>query len=612
MQGILGRKRDPDLSFSFLPDADSQIFVAMAIFNRFCREVWTASLPADIRDPAVIPLGVIARGVGSMIAQRSKNPPRKVEGPLSALFKLLDKYGWSFHTPFVMNDKVGNKIHLLHQCPRRAAALFRTDVVATIQRRAAVRLHMKHGTPDTQALMDAGIFLAPLLRLCARLSKSEAFSLMLIVSNGLFTNTDLVDYGYDCDPTCTICSSSLDTVYHRCYTCTGTTNRARIACGSAFQQILDAGQCSMLGNRCLLPEPRMESGPDDLLQIEYINMQPDDKFRKQDGKIYGDGSCLYPNHKPLSRAGFVVVQVNSEGDVIRGIFGNVPSPLPQSTLAGEYSAFCTAVAHAEEGCVFVGDCQEVLSCCDAGFESMLYDVSFACIWRLLSLRSPYFRKYIVGVEKVKAHKTLAAVLEEGGCLTDYYGNYHADHYANLGARLHEPSAGDVRKYKSAMRVVQDVAEHMLDVLSVLKAQRQEARGKFPRIPAGVPSLATDNVKTQHQFAWNGKLWICKECLLRTRNPSLLSSSSRRCQGPPLFKGLLKDPGDHTLWTAAVNDGGVMLFCSVCFHHAAPHPRKLLEPCPGPVLAQSGEKYYLTRRKHPVSKLRLLHPVQVHA
>ena len=475
-KGFLGKKRDPDLAYCFFPEVDPEIQVAMAVFSRFCKEVWNASLPTDIRDPAVLSLGSLARGISGMMATHGKSQPRKVEGPLSALFKLLKNYGWKFHTPFVLKDKQDNCIHLLQQCPRRVAALFKADVAATIERRAVVRLHMRYASPDTHAMMNTGMFFLPLKRLRARLSKSDAFTLMLIVCNGIFTNTDLVNFGYLVDPTCNVCYSALDTVYHRCYTCAGITGRAKVACGDpTFQAILDAGQDSMLGNRCLLAEPLMESVPSRDLLIEYVNMGPSDGFLKKDGKVYGDGSCLHPNCKPLCRAGFGLVQVDSNGDVIRGMYGSVPAPLPQSSLSGEYSAFCTAAACSEKGCTYVGDCQEVLDCYEARQNALLCDVSFACVWRLMSLRCPNFRENIVKVEKVKAHKCIESVVEEGGDLLDFHGNYHADLFARMGAELHSPSATDVLSLKRAMRRVQDTAEHMIDVLSVLKLQRKETR-----------------------------------------------------------------------------------------------------------------------------------------
>ena len=146
IQGILGKKRDPDLAFSFYPKSDPEIRVAIAVISKFCGEVWNAALPPGIRDPAGLSLGALARGLEGFITRHGKSNPRKVEGPISALFKMLRKYGWSFHAPFILQDKCGNLIHLLGQCPRRVVALFRDDVSATIERRAIVRMHMKHAS----------------------------------------------------------------------------------------------------------------------------------------------------------------------------------------------------------------------------------------------------------------------------------------------------------------------------------------------------------------------------------------------------------------------------------------------------------------------------------
>ena len=87
-----------------------------------------------------------------------------------------------------------------------------------------------------------------------------------------------------------------------------------------------------------------------------------------------------------------------------------------------------------------------------------------------------------------------------------------------------------------------------------------------------------------------------------------------CQGPPAFHGLLGNPRGHRLTMASTNDGKVIVFCDRCFHYASPHPRKLLRHCRGlPKVSKSfkgrecasSERFYLSRHKHPVSKLRLL-------
>ena len=69
--------------------------------------------------------------------------------------------------------------------------------------------------------------------------------------------------------------------------------------------------------------------------------------------------------------------------------------------------------------------------------------------------------------------------------------------------------------------------------------------------------------------------------------------ARQREGPPAFKGLLKDAKNHELWIASFSDGGMMLFCSKSCHYASPHPRLLANECRGKVdIHRSSKEFYL--------------------
>ena len=157
---------------------------------------------------------------------------------------------------------------------------------------------------------------------------------------------------------------------------------------------------------------------------------------------------------------------------------------------------------------------------------------------------------------------------------------------------------------------------MVDCLKDLSLTRAETIGKLERLPEGtvVPSASgTRAIKQGHSFKWNGKMFVCSICLGRTASLAGRSSLSVLCSGPPAFAGLLELGGSnrHDLWSAGIKEGGVLLFCSRCYHYAAPHPRKLLAKCPGqPCSDASSEMFYLKRRRHPISRSRLFMPTKV--
>ena len=427
----------------------------------------------------------------------------------------------------------------------------------------------------------------------------------------------LLNYGYDVDPICPQCHSSMDTIFHRCFSCPNISTRAELALGKdLFDRIIAAGDVSFAANRCLYPCVTLEAAPSPSTRCEFINFAHGDSFDYRDGPVYGDGSCLNGSYKDLARAGFAVAQVNSEGQVIKAIYGCVPGRLPQSALSAEYAAYFAFATHAPYG-TYIGDCQEVLARHNGLLsEALAADNLHACSWKALMLREGYgFKNDICDVIKVKAHQAIGSIEDPHDKMLAI-GNDVADGLAKQGALLHPSNGSDVAALKALYRDIKNQALHMIDCLKDVSWTRSLAFGRLPKLPKGtrVPNVGCrTNGKRKHSFKWMGKLWICEGCLLRTASLAEGHNVPVFCSGPPAFGGLLASGNSkgHTLWSAGVMGGGVILFCSQCFHYAAPHPRLLLSPCLGrPCSDASSEMFYLKRRRHPTSRSRLLLPIRV--
>ena len=442
--------------------------------------------------------------------------------------------------------------------------------------------------------------------------------MLAIVSNGIFTNTRLLHLGYDIDAGCPACGEALDTIYHRCFACPKVSGRARLTLGDDFFNIImEKGADSVLANQLVCPVPLPSQPPLDNVKRVFVGgMSAGDVFLAQDGALLGDGSCSDPSASWLARAGFSVVQVNDVGEVVKGFFCNVPSCLPQTSLCAEYLAFASAAMFADFGCVYAGDCQDVLSGFGAGVKRAVRSKSqHACVWKGLFNQCNDFDKRIVDVVKVKAHQCESDVGPDDRELFLFRGNEQADLLAKQGAGLHPVGSEERTLYKNASSRLLTLARHMVDELATIHATRLEQMGVCRRLLAGthLPSLHTGSGAT-HAFVWRSNRWICSICLVRTTNANRLSGPAGRCKGPPPFKGLLRNPskGGHQLWASATSEGDAFVYCSKCFHYACPHPRKLCKPCV-PLLPHvySSERYYISKRLRPVSQLRLLLPVAVH-
>ena len=334
-----------------------------------------------------------------------------------------------------------------------------------------------------------------------------------------------------------------------------------------------------------------------------------DKFNISDGDVFGDGSCLYSNFRPLSRAGFAVAQVDAQGNVIKAIFGCMPRSLPQTSLVAEYAAFTNFIDNIDEGC-YVGDCQEVIDRFnDPMAKSVESSNPLACFWKTIAGRhGDDLSGRVRGVFKTKAHRREVDV-GEGIDRFRFNGNNVADRLAKQGAELHKPAPEDAVRCKSERSDVINLAYHMIDVLKTIRLNRAKNRQRVKRLPEGVRFVAEKPQPMQHHFIWHKSIWFCSVCLTRTLLPA--TAVRNKCSGSPPFKGLLKDPKGHCLWSAGLRGGGVIIYCTKCYFYASPHPRKLNKPCEGfPPTAGSCEEFYLSRRQHPVSKERLLRPSRV--
>ena len=582
--------------------------------SRYVREVWTAALVIPYRDSAVISLGNIAEGVKAYL---NANPraPKMVNGPISAMHNCLTTAGWKFKSPFELTTRLGDIINLTIVCPNRVVNAFRKELAEAITDRGAVRLNAAVCTDESAALVADGIFFGPLRALYNNMNYVDRQTLISIASNGIYTNTDLYMMGYLVDPECQQCHCALDTVFHRCFSCPHISPNARKLLGEQFfDAIIDAGEHSLLANRCLMPIPRGASAPSPTTLFECINMSPGEQFSPADGEVFGDGSCFFSNcsNSKLSRAGFAVGQFAPNGDVIKAIYGCLPRYFPQNSLAAEYIAFATFLDNVDSG-IYVGDCEEVINKFNGGLCGALAVKSpFACVWKtLLSRHGPDFASR-VSVSKTKAHRSIDEVTDDSD-RARFHGNQAVDLLAKEGAKLHTPSDAEVVLYKVKRNDLKTLARHMVDVLRCLRLDRAETRIKLTRLPVGLPSMshaAGVVMKHTHNYIWKGKCWMCSICLKRTRVP-LSHQSCKSCLGPPPFAGLLEDSKGHTLWSAALSGGGVVLYCSKCYHYASPHPRRLKGQCSQvPDVFRPSEEFYLRKLLHPVSRLRMFRPIRV--
>ena len=67
------------------------------------------------------------------------------------------------------------------------------------------------------------------------------------------------------------------------------------------------------------------------------------------GPCYGDGSAYHNRFPELATAGWAMVQLTEEGQLVGAKFGSVPNVLPQTAAAGEHYASLGAWPQGKRG-----------------------------------------------------------------------------------------------------------------------------------------------------------------------------------------------------------------------------------------------------------------------
>ena len=183
--------------------------------------------------------------------------------------------------------------------------------------------------------------------------------------------------------------------------------------------------------------------------------------------------------------------------------------------------------------------------------------------------------------------------------------------AKEGALLHPCHKADVSAYKRHKNLLYQVAYHMIDTLEGLRSSRVDGKVNYPRFPTDlVPKMVKP--KVGHHYVWNGSLWSCNFCFLRTSSPVSLSSSRRSCIGFSPFCKFRIDSRGHNLWFA-FTDSGLILFCSDCYCYGSAFPRDLRSPCRGrPSVEGSSNGFYLRKGIHPRFRVPFSKPFPLHA
>ncbi|CAK0858476.1 unnamed protein product [Prorocentrum cordatum] len=188
----------------------------------------------------------------------------------------------------------------------------------------------------------------------------------------------------------------------------------------AFSEVLGPG--SKLSPREKAAPPRT-APRSDAMAVMWRNRPADGLLG---GRLYLDGSALDPEHESLRRAGWSIVQCDSDGNMECAVYGSI-----------------------------LIDCASTVSCLTLGKRyATAANKPNAHLWEGIyaSLDVDMLK-----VTKVAAHCTARDVMDGRITEADLRGNGHADRWAKAGAELHRTSPVARREFFGTMEVVRELA-----------------------------------------------------------------------------------------------------------------------------------------------------------
>ena len=283
------------------------------------------------------------------------------------------------------------------------------------------------------------------------------------------------------------------------------------------------------------------------------------------GDIYPDGSVIYPKSQLLQRGGFSLVQVKQEGELLRAMYGTVPSSHRITAADTEHIAIVQLLQHLSDPHLLsvFPDCLAVVTTYSSKVShAFRADSTMAGYWRqIFSPKSHPFK----AMGHVKAHRAIDEVSAEERPRVK--ANALADTYAKKGAAYGEASAGDIAVVNAAQRDWNQVAKVVVALLPLWPCAR-ELYGKLVLANAGANrpcrakiGRALGGGDRQHTYTWNGRVWVCTWCL-RSKRKATARVDFDPCGTPPAaFLGLQQDPKGHHLWFTQSRRSGLFgVFC----------------------------------------------------
>ncbi|CAK0836444.1 unnamed protein product, partial [Prorocentrum cordatum] len=336
--------------------------------------------------------------------------------PVDALALSLSRVGWRLVPGARLATDDGHLLDLRMLGPRELGLLAAAGARRASDKSELARL--SHGAlPQSPLFWEA---FAEVLGPGSKLSHREKAAVVSFLSNAHWPQTRLHSAGEREHARCCACEAPRGSLWHRLFEC-----------------------------------PVLAGARSDAMAVMWCNRPADGLLG---GRLYLDGSALDPEHESLRRAGWSIVQCDSDGNLECAVYGSVRLDLCPFQTAKDGEDFAVWMLSR-----FLGpsveeiliDCASTVSCLTLGKKyATAANKPNAHLWEGIyaSLDVDTLK-----VTKVAAHCTARDVLDGKITEADLRGNGHADRWAKAGAGLHRTSLVARREFFGTMEVVRELS-----------------------------------------------------------------------------------------------------------------------------------------------------------
>ena len=523
-------------------------------------------------------------------------------GPLSHAIAAIRYAGWDIinaNTLSIQSRGRKEELSLCHASPAYVKKLYR-DALAQKELDHSLKLHCERHGLEFPGQRDPHLLRRVLHGKKAGLTKKEGHMLKVWCMGKFVVASDFGGPGE-----CALCGEK-DSLLHRLRGCQGAEEGP--PCIELDKHLAQYASEDPHVTKGFLQTVATAPMNDELWQCFHGSNRVDaEEFEgfSEDAEVYIDGSARDMQYPQLAVAGYGMVEIDDDFEVVKMVCAAVPMQAPPTAACAEHMAMLRVGGQCKGNATAVADCESAITAWARPHHAVHHGQVLAGLW----LHEGHDLHKIQKVVKTKAHRKLEEV--EGDDIRHYHGNRHADLAAKAAMEKTAPSPLQEELTREAI---------LLQETILAQAARRLARHPYvSEHQSFLSRQAGDSVHNVplklaflHEFVSCGDGdvgFVCKSCLMFVRSSKRKARLMKlQCRPHSSKEFALQRQAQqlgHRLVRCELENGRDLICCARCGRYTSRQYRQLLDHCCGKAAINWRHQYVFARMVHPYSKMRIV-------